>query len=76
MPDFRFCLDLAPSRDLSVDLPDLWAVDAVARQVARKLAAREIGNGRLKLAQDMIVRDRDDTVIARYALSSFLQVEM
>lgn len=77
MPDYRFCLERGDirSRAIAFDLPAEWAVGVVAKQVARDLAAREIGSGSLHMAQDVTVRDAHDAVIARYPLADFLTVD-
>lgn len=76
MPDYRFYLekDEKRSRELRFDLPDDSAIAPVAKRVARHFAAREIGSGRLQLAQDVTVIDSQDEVVARYPLSDFVAV--
>lgn len=77
MPDYRFCLERGNrrSREIAFDLPDAWAVGLVAKHVARDLAAEELGHGNLHLAQDVMVLDANDAVIARYPLADFLCIE-
>lgn len=77
MPDYRFFLERgnARGREMSLDLPGEWAVDRVARHVARHLASCEIGTGSLHLTQDVTVMDADDIVVARYPLAQFLRIE-
>lgn len=77
MPDYRFCLERgnSRSREIAFDLPDVWAIGKVAKHVARGLAAEELGRGSLHLAQDVMVLDCDDAVVARYPLADFLHIE-
>lgn len=77
MPDYRFCLERGNrrSRQVAFDLPDAWAVELVAKHVARGLAADELGSGSLHLSQDVTVRDADDAVVARYPLADLLRLE-
>lgn len=77
MPDYRFCLERSNVRSpvIAFDLPDVWAVSLVAKQVARSLAARELGTGQLHLGQDVMVLDAEDVEVARYPLADFLSIE-
>ncbi|RIV83831.1 hypothetical protein [Aurantiacibacter zhengii] len=77
MPDYRFCLERGNIRSpaIAFDLPDVWAVSLVAKQVARSLAARELGTGHLHLEQDIMVLDAEDVEVARYPLVDFLLIE-
>ncbi|GAA5055830.1 hypothetical protein GCM10023208_20030 [Erythrobacter westpacificensis] len=77
MPDYRFCLERGNTRSpaIAFDLPDVWAVGLVAKQVARSLAARELGTGHLYLEQDVMVLDAEDAEVARYPLANFLSIE-
>ena len=77
MPNYQFYLENGEkrSREIRFDLPDDSAVTPVAKRVARHFAAREIGSGRLQLAQDVTVLNSRDKVVARYPLGTFLLVE-
>lgn len=77
MPNFQFCLEHGETRGKAIvfDLPGDWAVEMVAKHVARDLASREITRGILRLAQQVMVLDADDTVVARYPLGDFLQID-
>lgn len=77
MPDYRFYLEQGEkrSREVRFNLPDDSAIAPVAKRVARHFAAREIGSGRLQLAQDVTVLNSEDKVVARYPLGTFLLVE-
>lgn len=76
MPDYRFYIESGnrQSRIIAFDLPNTWAVDAVAKHVARDLAAEELRSGSLYLAHDMAVLDADNVVVARYPLRDFIRV--
>ena len=77
MPNFRFSLQRSAvkSRDIALDLPATWAVELVAKQVARDLAAKELGSGRLSLAQDLLVYDHSDEIVARFPLANYLTID-
>ena len=77
MPDYRFCLEHGEkrSREVRFDLPDASAIHPVAKRVARHFAAREIGSGRLHLAQNITVIDSENNEVARYELGAFLHVD-
>ena len=77
MPDFRFYLERGNrrTREIRVDLPDVTVVGLVAKSVARRYAADEIGSGQLHMAQDVTVLDGDDVVVGRYPLAAFLHID-
>lgn len=77
LPNFRFSLQRSAvkSRDIALDLPDTWAVELVAKQVARNLAAKELGSGHLSLAQDLLVYDHADEIVARFPLANYLIID-
>ncbi len=77
MPDFRFLFEHGdhPRHQVSLDLPDVWAIGPVAKRVALVFAASEVRAGRLDMAQELTVRDSTDALVARFQLSDFLQVK-
>lgn len=76
MPSYRFRLEgNAPSsHGMDLDLPDETVILPVARQVARRLASRELETGQLFLSKDLIVFDSADTEVARYPLADFIHI--
>lgn len=76
MPDYRFLFERGDQllQQVSLDLPDVWAVGPVAKRVALAFAASEIRKGHLDMRQELTVRDGEDVVVARFPLADFLQV--
>jgi len=77
MPDYRFLFERGEHcrQQLSLDLPDVWAIAPVAKRVALAFAASEIRCGHLDMAQELTVRDAENAVIARFPLADFLKVD-
>ncbi len=59
---------------MDFDLPDASVIVNVAKQVARRMASRELESGQLRLAQNLLVFDDGGGEIARYPLSQFIHI--
>lgn len=60
---------------MDFDLPDASVIGSVAKQVARRMASRELESGQLRLAQNLLVFDDGEREVARYPLADFIRIE-